>query len=85
MFSCDVSSEIARQSAIVHQSATVVVYAGDKVREYSVKKRDTGDAGAMFSCDVVPEIARQSATVVGYAGEEAKETSVKLPGNSDER
>ena len=79
MFSCDVSSEIARQSAIVHQSATVVVSAGDKVREYSVKKRDTGDTGAMFSCDVVPEIARQSATVVGYAGDEAKETSVKLP------
>ena len=41
MSSCDVSPEIARQNAIAGQSTTVVVYAGDKVQEYSVKKQDT--------------------------------------------
>ena len=73
MFSSDVSPEIARQSA------TVIVYPGDKVTEYSVKKHDTGNTGTMLSADVSPEIARQSATVVVYAGDKAKEYSVKLP------
>ncbi len=40
MFGCDVSPEIARQSAIANESATVVVYGGDKPKEYSVKKHD---------------------------------------------
>jgi pilus assembly protein CpaB len=69
VLSTDVSPEIARQSA------TVKVYRGDKVTEYSVKKHDTGNTGTMLSGDVSPEIARQSATVVG----KAKEYSVKLP------
>ena len=73
MSSCDVSPEIARQNAIAGQSATVVVYAGGKVKEYSVKKHDA----RIVSCDVSPEIARQSATVVGYAGDKVKEYSVK--------
>jgi pilus assembly protein CpaB len=72
MFSCNVSPEIARQNAIVRQSATVVVYAGGKVKEYSVKKHDAGDTGTMGSCDGSPEVARQSATVVGYAGDKVK-------------
>ena len=79
MSSCDVSPEIARQNAIARQSATVVVYAGGKVKEYSVKKQDSGDTGTMVSCDVSPKIARQSATVVGHAGDKVKEYSVKLP------
>ena len=79
MFSCDVSPEIARQNAIARQSATVVVYAGDKVKKYSVKKHDTGNTGTVVSGDGSPEIARQSATVVGYAGDKVKEYSVKLP------
>jgi len=41
MFSSDVSPEIARQST--RQRASVVVYAGDKVREYPVRKRDAAD------------------------------------------
>jgi pilus assembly protein CpaB len=36
---------------------TVAVYAGDKVRKYSVKKHDTGSTGTMFS-DMSPKIAR---------------------------
>ena len=47
MSSCDVSPEIARQNAIARQSATVVVYAGDKVKEYSVKKHDSGNTGTV--------------------------------------
>jgi pilus assembly protein CpaB len=68
LFSCDVSPEIARQNAIARQSATVAVYAGGKVKEYSVKKHDSGDAATMVSCDGSPRVARQSAAVVGYAG-----------------
>ena len=75
---------LAVRSAVDQQDTgdtdtTVVVYAGNKVKKYSVKKHDTGNTGTMFSCDVSPEIARQSATVVGYAGDKVKEYSVKLP------
>lgn len=38
---------------------TVAVYAGNKVKKYSVKKQDTGNTGTMFSAaDVPPKIAR---------------------------
>jgi pilus assembly protein CpaB len=76
MFSCGVSREIAR---IARQSATVGVYAGGKVKEYVVKKHDSGDTGTMVSCDGSPEVATQSATAVGYAGDTVKEYAVKLP------
>jgi pilus assembly protein CpaB len=80
ILSTDVSPEIARQSvcqsAIARQSATVKVYRGDKVTEYSVKKDDAGDTGTMSSCDGLPEIAYQRATVAGAAGD--KEYSLKL-------
>jgi pilus assembly protein CpaB len=36
---------------------TVAVYAGDKVKKYSVKKHDPGSTGTMFS-DMSPKIAR---------------------------
>jgi pilus assembly protein CpaB len=62
---CDVSPEIAR---IARQSATVLVYAGGKVKEYSVKKHNSGDTDIKVGCHGSPEVARQSATVVGYAG-----------------
>jgi pilus assembly protein CpaB len=74
MLSTDVSPEIARQSA------TVKVYRGDKVTEYSVKKHDAGNTGTTLSADVSPEIARQSATVVVNAGDKLKESSVKSQG-----
>ena len=45
------SQQIARQSAIAGQSTTVVVYTGDKAKEYSVKKGDAGDMSALFNCD----------------------------------
>jgi pilus assembly protein CpaB len=37
---------------------TVVVYAGNKVKKYSVKKHDTRNTGTMFSADVSPKIVR---------------------------
>jgi pilus assembly protein CpaB len=67
MFGCDVSPEIARQSAIDRQSTTVVVYSGEKAKEYSVKKSDTG------GCGVSTDVARQSASLVSLSGDKAKE------------
>jgi pilus assembly protein CpaB len=63
MSGCDVSPEIARQSAIARQRSTVVIHAGDKAKEYSVKKYDTGDSDGLFGCDGPPESARRSALV----------------------
>jgi pilus assembly protein CpaB len=65
MSSCDVSPEIARQDAIAGARAAVVIHAGGKTTEFSVKKQDSGNTG----CDVSPEIARRSATVVVHAGD----------------
>jgi pilus assembly protein CpaB len=62
-FGCSVSPEIARQSAIASESATVVVYAGDKPKEYAVRKADLGSAGSVFGCDVSGEIVGQSSAV----------------------
>jgi len=54
---------LAVRSAVDQQDTggtdtTVVVYAGNKVKKYSVKKHDTGNTGTMFSADVSPKIAR---------------------------
>jgi pilus assembly protein CpaB len=54
---------LAVRSAVDQQDAgdvdtTVVVYAGNKVKKYSVKKHDTGNTGTKFSADVSPTIAR---------------------------
>jgi pilus assembly protein CpaB len=51
LYGCDVSPEIARQSAIASESTKIVVYTGDKTTEYSVRKNDAEDAGAPFGCD----------------------------------
>jgi pilus assembly protein CpaB len=37
---------------------TVMVYAGNKVKKYSVKKHDTGSTGTVLSADTSPKIAR---------------------------
>jgi pilus assembly protein CpaB len=54
---------LAVRSAVDQQDTgdtdtTVVVYAGNKVKSYSVKKHDTGSTGTKFSADVSPTIAR---------------------------
>jgi pilus assembly protein CpaB len=67
--SCDVSPEIARQDAIAGARAAVVIHAGGKATEYSVKKQDSDGTG----CDVSPEISRRSATAMVRAGDKLSE------------
>jgi len=73
IFGCEVSPEIARQTAIVRESSTVVIYTGDKVKEYSVKKDDSGGASAMINCDGSSEIAHQGAALVSLSGDKGRE------------
>ena len=54
---------LAVRSAVDQQDTgdtdtTVVVYAGNKVKKYSVKKHDTGNTGTVVSADGSPKIVR---------------------------
>jgi pilus assembly protein CpaB len=60
MLGCDVSPEIARQSAAAQESAKVQVYSGGKAKEFSVKRDDAGDARAAQGCDAPGQMAAQS-------------------------
>jgi pilus assembly protein CpaB len=60
-FGCDVAQEMARQSAIADQNATVVVYSGDKAKEYSVGRSGNGKVGAEAGCDVLGQADSPSA------------------------
>jgi pilus assembly protein CpaB len=71
MVGCDVSDSMARQSEIASQSTKVVVYTGDKVKEYSVKKNDA--VGVASNCDAEEGVDPQDATVAGLSGDRAKE------------
>ncbi|WP_024516314.1 Flp pilus assembly protein CpaB [Bradyrhizobium sp. Tv2a-2] len=65
--SCDVSPELARQSAIAGQRAAVVVHTGGEVREYSVRKQDSDDSDAAVSCNgSSSEVVRPTATAMDY-------------------
>jgi len=68
VFGCDVSQEIARQSALASKSTTVVVFAGDKSKEFSVQKHDAGDAPAASGCDVTERTADRGAAVASLRG-----------------
>jgi pilus assembly protein CpaB len=63
VFGCDVSQEIARQSAIASQSATVVVYAGDKSKEFSVQKNASGEGNTAYGCEVAEQTLSRSVSV----------------------
>jgi pilus assembly protein CpaB len=63
MFGCDVSPEIARQTAIASQTAAVVVYAGGKPQEFSVRKHDADAHVAVIGCDTSSRMAGEGATV----------------------
>ncbi|RXG98257.1 Flp pilus assembly protein CpaB [Bradyrhizobium zhanjiangense] len=67
MSSCDVSPEIARQNAIAGRTAAVVVHAGGQVKQYSVRKQDSGDGDTMVNCDG-PEVSRRGTTMMVQAG-----------------
>jgi pilus assembly protein CpaB len=54
---------LAVRSAVDQQDTgdmdtTVVVYAGNQVKKYSVRKHDTGNTGTKFSADVSPNLVR---------------------------
>ena len=68
MFSCDVSPEIARQSEIANQNTTVVVYTGETVKEYSVKKLDARKATAAFGCEASGELAGRGDALADLRG-----------------
>lgn len=65
--SCDVSPELARQSAVAGQSTTVAIYSGRELKQYSVRKQDLDD-DALVACDGATEGARLTAAAVGDAG-----------------
>ena len=67
MSSCDVSPEIARQNAIAGRTAAVVVHSGGQIKQYSVRKQDSGDGDPMVNCDG-SEVSRRGATMVVQAG-----------------
>lgn len=67
MSSCDVSPEIARQNAIAGRTAAVVVHVGGQVKQYSVRKQDSGDGETMVNCDG-SEVSRRGTTMVVQAG-----------------
>ena len=67
MSSCDVSPEIARQNAIAGRTAAVVVRSGGQIKQYSVRKQDSGDGDTMVNCDG-SEVSRRGATMVVQAG-----------------
>ncbi|MCA6122770.1 Flp pilus assembly protein CpaB [Bradyrhizobium sp. WSM 1704] len=66
MSSCDVSPELARQSAIAGQSATVAIHSGGEIKRYSVRKQDLDD-DLRAGCDG-SESARQTTTAMSNAG-----------------
>lgn len=68
MFGCDVSPEIARQSAIASESATVVVYGGDKPKEFSVRKNDAGTSAAS-GCNPSGGLASRGAALASLRGQ----------------
>lgn len=66
MSSCDVSPELARQSAIAGQSATVSIHTGGEVKRYQVRRQDLDDDPSA-GCDGSEE-ARQTTTAMSNTG-----------------
>ncbi len=68
MSSCDVSPELARQSALAGQRTAVAVHMGGEVKQYTVRRQQDLDEGeATANCDAPSTLAHQ-ATAAGYAG-----------------
>jgi pilus assembly protein CpaB len=68
MFGCHVSPEIARQSAVASKATTVVVYAGDKSKEFSVQKHGAESGGAAFGCGTPSQTSSRSDAMVSLSG-----------------
>lgn len=64
---CDVSPELARQSAIAGQSTTIAIYSGADVQQYSVRKLDSEDRDVRVGCDGASETSRGTTTAMRAA------------------
>jgi pilus assembly protein CpaB len=71
LFGCDVSPEIARQNAMAQERASVVVYAGDKSKVFSVRKYDADDSRAPVGCDMTSGLADDGADLASLRGNDA--------------
>ncbi|WP_076860658.1 Flp pilus assembly protein CpaB [Bradyrhizobium mercantei] len=69
--SCDVSPELARQSAVAGQSTMVAIYTGSEVKQYSVRKQDLDD-DASVGCDVQAGPEPQTTAAAGDVGKGAE-------------
>ncbi|MHC2437140.1 Flp pilus assembly protein CpaB [Bradyrhizobium sp. USDA 4451] len=65
--SCDVSPELARQSAVAGQSTTIAIYTGNEVKQYSVRKQDADD-DARANCDGAFGAEAQTTAAAGDIG-----------------
>ncbi|WGS22802.1 MULTISPECIES: Flp pilus assembly protein CpaB [unclassified Bradyrhizobium] len=62
--SCDVSPELARQSAIAGQSTTIAIYNSGGVKQYSVRKDDSDEGDVLVACDGSSETSRGTTTAM---------------------
>ncbi|MHC2335510.1 Flp pilus assembly protein CpaB [Bradyrhizobium sp. USDA 4454] len=65
--SCDVSPELARQSAVAGQSTMVAIYTGSEVKQYSVRRQDADD-DARANCDAVVGAEAQTTAAASDIG-----------------
>ena len=70
--SCDVSPELARQSALAGQSAPVAVYSGGELKQYSVRKQGSEDLDAIANCGGVSDLPGPTATAMGDVGKSSE-------------
>jgi pilus assembly protein CpaB len=68
--SCDVSPELARQTALAGQSAPVAVYSGGELKQYSVRKQ--GSEGDATNCGGMSDLPGPTATAMGDAGKSSE-------------
>jgi len=66
--SCDVSPELARQSALAGQSAPIAVYSGGDLKRYSVRKQGSEDLDTVANCGGMADLSGRTASVADEAG-----------------
>ncbi|KWV56041.1 Flp pilus assembly protein CpaB [Bradyrhizobium macuxiense] len=62
--SCDVSPELARQSAIAGQSTTIAIYNSGGMKQYSVRRDDSDDGDVRVGCDGSSDVSQQTTTAM---------------------
>ncbi|WP_246667780.1 Flp pilus assembly protein CpaB [Bradyrhizobium macuxiense] len=69
--SCDVSPELARQSAVAGQSTTVAIYSASGMKQYSVRKQDADD-DYRAGCDGPSPLEAQTTAAASDTGKAAE-------------